>query len=364
MDSFWHISEFFRTSGGAQYGRSRRKQTFVPMVVTYLAKYGWSTKYVRNAMAHISDKDTEDWHPSIFAKAWIKWRIHNSNASSIEGMLLDTGLVGTNSAYVTNSVCYPLLEYYTDKQLASVAIEHIFASPMTPINTTHPFQPHKINTWFAHNILSMNVPYACNSNKRDLVVTMLEAQFRPTNIQNNLYFHATSWNYAQNIINGIQSGFGRRCLDFGYNPSFYISNSLQLALEFGQKSQQRHFQEIAILVFLLPQTVPSNIRYKELTGAEWVSITQKSRLCGSHEGELPELATIDLVGGDMVYNVRQVAAGEMPITHTPPKYQLASKKARGDLFLQDCLVGCIYFQKYIPVFSRRVHTRKHTRSKP
>jgi ribosomal protein L6P/L9E len=114
---------------------------------------------------------------------------------------------------------------------------------MTPINTTHPFQPNKINTWFEHNILSMNVPYACNSNKRDLVVTLLEAQFK-----GNFYFHATSWNYAQNIINGIQSGFGRR-LDFGYNPSFYISNSLQLALEFGQKSQQRHFQEIAILVF-------------------------------------------------------------------------------------------------------------------
>jgi hypothetical protein len=92
-----------------------------------------------------------------------------------------------------------------------------------------------------------------------------------------------------------------------------------------------------------------------------VLITQKSRLCGTYEGEMPELAHNDLVGGDMVYNVRQVVEGELPITHTPPKYQLASKKARGDLFLQDCLVGCIYFQKYMPVLTHRARTRKMTR---
>lgn len=358
MDSFWYIYDFFGLSTGGSLRRITRRSMFAQQVVTYLAKHGWSIEYVRNAMAHISDKGTEDWHPSVFAKAWVKWRIHNSNAKNIEGILMDTGMTSKKAKYIVNSVCIPLSECYTDKQLASVAIEHSFASPMTPIHTTHPFQPDKINTWFEHNILSINVPYACHSNKLELVRTLLETQYK-----GNFYFHVTSWKYAQNIINGIQSGFGRRCLDFGYNPSFYISNSLQLALEFGQKSQQRHFQEIAILVFLLPQSIPSNIRYKELTGSEWSSITQKSRQCGTHEGEMIELSQFDLVGGDMVYNVRQVVEGETPITHTPPKYQLASKKARGDLFLQDCLAGCIYFQKYIPTLVRHSRTRKHARSK-
>ena len=350
------VAEFFgedQEGGGKTQGRSvsaGADTRFAEQVITRLTKHGWIRNYVVKAMAHITDDATEDWHPSPFAQAWAKWKVRNAHGD-LETILQEAGLRTEVIRHVI-PVCMPLYEYYSDVQLAEIAVEYLFARPMTSSTTTHPFQPDLINTWFAGEETSLpyiNVPYNCSVSKLVQVHGLVESKF--ANHDRRLFFHATCWNSSLGIMEGIVHAFGRPCLDFGYRPSFYISDSLQLAIEFGEKLRGRYYNEIAILVFSLPTEFPNTLRHKELDGTEWMHITQKSRLCVTEDTmrEMPELRDYDLVGGKMVYNVRQVYHGTSePIAHTPPKYQLASKKARGDLFLQDHLVGCVYFQKYLP----------------
>ena len=45
----------------------------------------------------------------------------------------------------------------------------------------------------------------------------------------------------------------------------------------------------------------------------------------------------------MVANVEDIEYGARPETHKPPKLQLVSKTRKGDQYLQDNIIKCIYF---------------------
>lgn len=59
--------------------------------------------------------------------------------------------------------------------------------------------------------------------------------------------------------------------------------------------------------------------------------------------EIPEIREYDFIYGNMAANVN----GITPMTHDPPKKQLASKTNAGDKYLQEKMIGCIFYQKNI-----------------
>jgi len=128
-------------------------------------------------------------------------------------------------------------------------------------------------------------------------------------------------------------------------------------LDWGYALSEKFDQEVAILVFSLPDSFPSTLRVKHLEGEEWSTVTQEARKCIPEPQQIrdrvvPEINSIrryDFLYGEMVANTEDVfRRGAVPRPHTPPKTQLTSKTRKGDAFLQEHLVGCLFFQKYIP----------------
>jgi hypothetical protein len=146
------------------------------------------------------------------------------------------------------------------------------------------------------------------------------------------------------IQNKLNHSRGRTCLDFGINPSFYMSEVLEDAIYWGTRNTNRWHNEIAIVVFALPQVFPLELNVCCLKGDKWARITRESRMCTQKIDEISEIRDCHMVYGDMVYNVEETKAGAQPLTHRVPKRQLASKDDVSDRYLQQHILGCIFFE--------------------
>jgi hypothetical protein len=250
------------------------------------------------------------------------------------------------------AVLVPLLEplqnsSYTDYQILDTAILYLLGNyaPIAPINTTHIIQSDQVNKWveYEDSIQIYNLSQNCSMNALlflDEAVSQL-----PLATGHSFFFHTTSWGGSLNIIDKVDRMVGRRCLDFGIYPGFYMSETVRDCLDWGAKKSKIWGNETAIMIFAIPNTLPSHVSLKELQGREWLNITKQARECKLTQ-ELKSIRSVDLLYGNMVSNVVVVSMGENPIPHTPPKKQLVSKSDNGDTFIHSCLVGCIYFQKF------------------
>jgi hypothetical protein len=138
-------------------------------------------------------------------------------------------------------------------------------------------------------------------------------------------------------------------LDFGIFPGFSLSCDVDDCIRWCVRNRTKWHRETAVLLFYLPDTLPPHLVFKHLTGAEWTSVTKESRECLQKKYEVSAIKHYDLIYGDMVKNTYDVKMGyEMPVPHDPPKTQLVGRSSAADPFLHDCLVGCLYFQKYVP----------------
>jgi hypothetical protein len=161
------------------------------------------------------------------------------------------------------------------------------------------------------------------------------------------FFHATSWAGSLAIMEGVDRSQGRRCLDFGIYPGFYMSATALDCLEWGTKKNKLWSGETAILIFSVPTILPPPFSFKELKGSEWSSITAQSRECKGTR-EVSAIRAIDFLYGDMVSNPTAVERGtHAPATHRPAKKQFVSKTDAGDAFMDTCLTGCVHFKKRV-----------------
>ena len=159
------------------------------------------------------------------------------------------------------------------------------------------------------------------------------------------FFHTTSWKGSLKIIDKVDRMNGRKCLDFGIYPGFYMSQTALDCLDWGVKKSRLLSNEVAIMIFSIPLVLPDHIAFKELRGLEWTNITKLARRCAQTD-ELRSIRSIDLLYGNMVSNSTAVENGsEIVSTHRPPKKQLVSKTDAADKFIHECLTGCIYFRK-------------------
>jgi hypothetical protein len=395
--------------GGCRVPSTRH--TFARELIALLVERGWSRSSVSHMFRSLDDRYVGTHRASLFVEEWAKFRASRTysrclqatlaspvsvpleypislhrfssrTSTTFASILREIGIRPSIVAILERRIYAPLVDTcYTEPQLVDAAIEYLLRRrvPITKPDplalTTHPFRPTVVQTWFSPPegtfpersltpamTLFQNIPFRCSQELEPILAAALRSLPTHNPATHILHFHTTSWGGATRILKtAISHAYGRPCLDFGLEPVFYLSQKIRDALGWGfSLGQSRAENEVAILVFSLPRATPP-LRFKHLQGEEWVSLTGESRRCirpNGHEAndyyELPEIENYDYVYGHMVANAFDVHKyGVEPVSHDPPKTQLASKTTQGDMFLHAHLAGCLFFQKHIPPMSNR-----------
>ena len=352
--------------GGARTVGIHQAQPLQQELLQKFESLGWDPAFVERAFQHLRDDRLGEWVAWMFIEQWAKHALLRiRDTLGFREAFVSIGLLPATVRRLER-VCAPLLDSsYTIHQIRDVAVEHLIGKygPLGPPTATHILCPDVVNEWFYDADLRtnlMNIPFKCSVEKSREVEARLRRLTSHDPATSDLHFHATSWTGCASIIEGISSGVGRTCLDFGTRPGFYCSQTIEDSLQWGVTLSHVAYEEVAIIVFSLPKEFPPTLSVKRLLDDEWRLVTGKSRQCANSTIELPELRGYDMVFGNMVANANSAHNGETPVTHRPPKTQLCSKKARGDLFLQEHIAGILYFQKHVP---RRRATRRAARSR-
>jgi hypothetical protein len=323
--------------GGHTTGHSTRRNTTrkIQLFNMFIEK-GWDPVFVRIQFRNLDDTMLREWPPNIFIEHWAKLYIRYYRLRpTIRTTLRSLGLTH-NKTNELLPICRSLLgSSYTNIQIIDVAIEYAMGH-YDPIRWRY-FTTEARKHTSLHQIRSI-----CSISLEPQLQTLLNAIPKDKE-STELYFHTTSWASCLSILNGISHGIGRECLDFGLYPGFYLSQDICVALDWGSKLNKTMKNQIGILVFSLPRRFPDTLKRKHLVGREWKDVTHASRRCKKQPLELEQLLGYDFVYGNMVGNVGDIEHGIRPEPHTPAKLQLVSKSAKGDVYLQDHIVKCIYF---------------------
>lgn len=353
------ICDYLQDGGGSSRLRSSTIRTDTRQLMAEFIRYGWRPDYVNTMFRRLHDKLISEYPSHVFIEKYVETAVQRLGLESYDAVadvLIQIGLrqdIALHLEYIVE----PLRGgSYSDLQIIDTAIAYLLGryEPIAPPTATHLIEPTVVNSWINYTrelktIAIYNISYACRNTAFTQFNTALTTLPLPAPLSEGeytFYFHATSWSASQSIIEVVSRLAGRRCLDFGIYPGFYMSPSVRDAIGWGYKKRRAWANEVAIMVFCIPKTLPTHLRFKELVGDEWIQVVSHSRLCRDNT-DLRLIRRIDLLYGDMVQNASAVRGGATPITHEPPKAQLVSKSDAGDAFVHDCLVGCVYFQKTV-----------------
>jgi hypothetical protein len=333
-----------------------KSKTLQIQVYNQMKLYGWSLAFIKNLLKRFDQKMLNGRTIQDFIEDLAKALVNKMNFQYEQKTLLEIYMtigLTQSTALQLSKVCNELWldSCYTHKQVIEIGIEYLVGKfeILTDVETKH-YYSNALNKWFNVEIGNqtyscINVPYRCTVSSIKKLKTLSYPSHNSKT--HDLHFHTTSWANSLSIMDELNHAKGRPCLDFGITSGFYISQIIDMAVEWGYKTSNLHEQEIAILVFSIPKYISSPPTLKHLEGDEWKYITKQARLC-KHKQELPEIARYDLIFGNMVANPKDIERFNAdPVVHTPPKTQLVSKRRNGDIFLQTHLLGCIYFQKYM-----------------
>jgi hypothetical protein len=350
------IVENLLVGGGLITREKRYSRKATTELINELVRRGWDTEFVHNALRHLDDEMLIEYPNTVFIKKYFTALIRKLGfQGSVYKSLLSIGL-REDVVDLLTSMLEPLLgSSYTNEQVLDTAIYYLQDKyiPISPPNTTHVIQPKLTDKWFNYThetkpVLLYNLGKPCRLDSEKAFRHALTSL--PKKNDEYVYlFHTTSWKGSFNIMEGVDHRCGRNCLDFGIFPGFYLSKSSTVCLDWGSKKAKLWSDEVAVMIFSVPLTLPSHLEFKHLSGDEWVAVTQESRRCRQESREVRSVMYSDLLYGDMVSNPALVKeSNQLPKTHKPPKKQIASKTTTGDKFLNTCLIGCMYFQKYFP----------------
>jgi hypothetical protein len=343
------IIDFLQNGGGRiVLSGVRRRRTLE--FLAQLTEFGWRPEFLSEAFRALTDRLLAEYAFLPFVEDYFKAHIRRlDDTLHLMHLLAQMGL----RAEIVERLL-PLLEplqggSYSQRQILDTALFYLLKryTPITPINTKHLVQPHVVDGWQTYNSGSKeigiyNMSQTCTMLAQTALATAVATN--PASPGMYTFFHTTSWRGSLAIMDNVDRNVGRRCLDFGIYPGFYMSETALDCLDWGSKKSKVWGNETAIMIFAIPETLPTHLVFKRLHGHEWSTLTKQARECKESQ-ELRPLRSIDLLYGNMVSNPTTVEHGGDPMTHSPPKKQLASKTDAGDRYIHSCLVGCIYFQK-------------------
>jgi len=353
METVKYISHEMNIMKGGGYSKpSGQKRS----MYTAFKKTGWTAPSLDARLGPLTNDMIED---DIQNDDYIRgfsslWFDEQGFDTTISQTLLNMGIDMKSAKKAEEAIGSLYNTCYTNKQLIQIAIQYLmgYYKPLTAVNRTYYYKPAIINEWILFKkqnfkeIPIMNISVPCSITLSSALEQQLTTKFG--NNRHSLFYHTTSWESCLRIMIELRHTAGHKCMDFGVTSSFYVSDSIQNALDWGEKKDKKFGHEIATLIFSIPKIKPNHLRYKVLEGPEWSSAMIKSRKCVKlkiGEKNISEITNYDLIYGDMLANPQPVVQGADPVAHTPPKKQLASKSDAADKFLQECIVGCLFFKK-------------------
>lgn len=340
------VIEYVQTGGGSISVQSRsRKQS--QQLAALCVELGWESAFIATAFRRLDDRLLLEYPALLFIEDYFTALIRRLSQPTLQQLGLRPEV-----AAALEPLLAPLYgSSYTDHQILDTAIYYLLKryTPIAGPEATHLINPGKVDQWLpslhGSNTAVFNLSQPCTMNAHAALVSVIASL--PAVTDHIYFFHATSWAGSLAIMEGVDRGQGRRCLDFGIYPGFYMSATTIDCLDWGTKKNKLWSGETAILVFAVPTTLPLHLSFKELKGGEWSSITTQARECKGLR-EVSAIRAIDFLYGDMVSNPTAVERGtQAPVTHRPAKKQFVSKTDAGDAFLDTCLTGCVYFQKRV-----------------
>jgi hypothetical protein len=195
------------------------------------------------------------------------------------------------------------------------------------------YMPDKVSEWCIINKYNV-YKLSDTSEIRDIIKNISDSQ----NVKNvyTHFYHTTNWSSAENIIeNGPQFFKGRKCLDFGIFPSFYVTPDINTSIEWCEYKRLLWKNEVVIIIFSIPTSKLRSYKKFENADEEWKMLTKSSRLCKDKRNNLDNY---NFVYGPMVANPNKIRYdNETPQPHNNIKWQLASKNNSSDKFLKKYL---------------------------
>jgi hypothetical protein len=284
-----------------------------------------------------------------YMKQWIDTTFNNlQTLSDYKTSLYNAGFTKQKTLELS-FIIEPLLESsYSPLQLLDIAIECALGKYKRLAPEGQRFYVCKDiqDTWTPNELFKQVYNASTITKVHDAVPLMHIVMQHPN--KHTLYFHATNWSSALNIVkHGINHYRGRMCLDFGKNSSFYTTPDLPTAIEWCTKNARKWMGETCILMFALKNKLKKQIRqthkqkHKEFESAtqDWAALVADSREC---EGGTNSLDYFDSVYGPMAANIAALINKQGSAKpHEIVKFQLASKSSSFDKYLSEQYIGLI-----------------------
>ena len=320
-----------------------------------LQRFGWRKRFVidhvedSSSVASLLENERELDVIYMYAHAWIE-RYGVGNARSFQDDLYAIGLK-RRAARSIAAALEPLHgTCYSHKQMLEIAVECVLGKyagigrPRLMFYATEAI----VDEWCDHVALK-RVYNSSDAVSQDLsalahaIDAVADVSHDPSTTK--LFYHATNWASAVNIAtHGVDRTRGRRCLDFGIQPGFYLTPDIQIGFHWCQTNVERWDGESCIMVFSVSSSHGfPNAKTFDAANKEWKQLVSHSRHC---QGATNALDWCDVVYGPMAANIKAIVEkNAVAKTHTVPKFQMASKSNASDLHLSNSYVGTLFFAK-------------------
>lgn len=277
-----------------------------------LNELGWRRSFVD---AHTPDhvgNDLDEYRESEiiveYTKLWVHQAMEKRQDDTDTDMLYMSGL-SRKMATEMSDVIKPLYNTcYTRLQLLEIAIEYaleIYEKVLAPGKDYWVDTP-STDAWTPNATFKYVYNVSETLDQRDAINL-----FPGKHNSDMLFFHATNIRAGLNIVrHGVSHIKGRRCLDFGIQPSFYLTPDIGTAVKWCDKKRRLWQGESCILVYKIPQTYLQALNGKVFKSAtaEWEELVTSSRRC---EANTNALDFFDVVYGPMAANVQSIEKNKM-----------------------------------------------------
>jgi hypothetical protein len=357
MDELQEQDAGGRGRSGFSIKKGRKKEPSRRLVreVEYRFKeLGWRDIFIDEFFKDFTDKNFNLEDTSLWVDEYVKYfysEAKKTTYTSYKQLLYRTGLKRS----VVNKlwdIFEPLYgNEYSDDQLYELILEYLYGhvDPVTNKTTPYYIDLKNENQWVSHeeNKKKYIMNYNPHTMKPDKVVALLKkTAINETDLDSFFVFHCTCWRYALDIMDSGPLFYkGNNCRDFGIQPSFYVTKSFNMALDWGNLHKKVWNTEIAICVFRIYPHLLNGYKVKSFENVddEWKDLVKSSRKCKERMNELDKY---DFVYGPVCCNPYDIRKYDVQPKAFPNMYQLASKNNKADAFMKEHYIGTIWMRKF------------------
>ena len=335
---------------------SNEASTVTKGIRAFIIKKGWKRKFVENGFEGTIDKiftidgeqyETDEYYCRQYVTIWFS---ATKETDSFHKRLSSCGM----SKFFIDRL-YPVMEplidtCYSDEDLFDMLIDYTLGeghlAPLKLATSRYLLEdvPHDI--WVKRHGWGL----VCNVSNKRFVQKCVDNLPR-SNVASDftMFYHCTNWQHGISILNvGPKAYEGRKCLDFGISPSFYVTPELRIAVEWAERNKARWSSEVVILAFRVSNKIlegrSKHFRVKVFQEAdnEWKAMVKSSRMCKDAKNELDDF---NFIYGPIVKNVKGIKIhGEEPVAMNGS--QMAVKKEKGEEYLSKNCMGALWLNKH------------------